>query len=200
MNIYNLFPIAIGKFELDRELTDQESNFMRNQEMKQNSGNESSSNNYLLQSLELKNLNSFLEKKVDEYFQEIYAPKHEVFLRITQSWLNRTSPGKYHHKHAHPNSFISGVFYVKASKSKDKIYFYRELYEQLMVATKSFNVYNSESWWIEVGSGELILFPSRLAHMVQTVQDEDRISLAFNTFPVGYLGDEDQLTASHIRK
>jgi hypothetical protein len=41
----------------------------------------------------------------------------------------------------------------------------------------------------------LILFPSSLTHMVQTVESEQtRISLAFNTFPVGHVGDEMDLT------
>jgi hypothetical protein len=34
---------------------------------------------------------------------------------------------------------------------------------------------------------------------VQTVQGEDtRISLSFNTFPVGYVGDEKSLTGLHV--
>lgn len=37
--------------------------------------------------------------------------------------------------------------------------------------------------------------------MVQTVGGEDtRVSLAFNTFPVGYVGEEDELTALHLEK
>ena len=63
------------------------------------------------------------------------------------------------------------------------------------------NEYNSESWWFPVGTGELILFPSNLSHKVQPVEGSDtRISLAFNTFPVGHIGDEDELTALHLEK
>ena len=62
------------------------------------------------------------------------------------------------------------------------------------------NVYNSDSWWFEVGAGDLMLFPSSLTHMVETVQGEDRVSLAFNTFPVGYVGDESSLTALHLKE
>jgi hypothetical protein len=39
------------------------------------------------------------------------------------------------------------------------------------------------------------LFPSSLEHNVPTIQSEDvRISMSFNTFPVGIVGDEMQLT------
>jgi hypothetical protein len=44
-----------------------------------------------------------------------------------------------------------------------------------------------------------MLFPSSLTHMVETVQGDERVSLAFNTFPVGYVGEEESLTALHLR-
>lgn len=52
----------------------------------------------------------------------------------------------------------------------------------------------------EVGTGNLMIFPSSLAHMVETVKEEDRISLSFNTFPVGYVGEEEALTALHLEE
>lgn len=61
------------------------------------------------------------------------------------------------------------------------------------------NVWNSESWWFEVGTGDLVLFPSHLQHMVETVQGEQtRISLSFNTFPVGLVGEEVDLTGLRV--
>ena len=45
----------------------------------------------------------------------------------------------------------------------------------------------------------MVLFPSSLTHMVETVQgDQQRISLSFNTFPVGSVGDEMNLTGLQI--
>lgn len=129
------------------------------------------------------------------------CPKNDVRLRITQSWLNWTKPGQYHHKHTHPNSLISGCFYVKANKETDKIFFYRDGYQRIKFPPVEWNTYNSESWWYPVGSGDLVFFPSSLTHMVQPVGGEDtRVSLAFNTFPIGYIGDEDELTALHLGK
>ena len=129
------------------------------------------------------------------------CPKHDVRLRITQSWLNWTKPGQFHHKHAHPNSVISGCFYVNANKETDKIFFYKDGYKQITFPPVEWNMFNSESWWYSVGSNMLVFFPSHLTHMVEPVGGEEtRISLAFNTFPVGYVGDEDSLTALHLEK
>jgi hypothetical protein len=88
---------------------------------------------------------------------------------------------------------------LKAARTKDKIYFYRDGYQQIKLPTDQWNLHNSESWWFEVGAGDLMLFPSSLTHMVETVQGDERVSLAFNTFPVGYVGEEESLTALHLR-
>lgn len=193
--IHNLFPIPIGRYELDRDLTDKELSFLKTQETRSNTGNITSTNNTILKSEELVDLKSFIESKVSDYFTEIYRPKNKIELKITQSWTNYTENGQYHHKHEHPNSFVSGVFYIQADKAKDKIYFYRNGYQQIKIPPSDWNLWNSESWWFEVGTGDLVLFPSSLTHMVHTVEsDKTRISLAFNTFPVGNLGDESELT------
>jgi len=143
-------------------------------------------------------LNKFMEAAVQEYLTAVYAPKNDTKMRITQSWCNYTKPGQFHHKHAHPNSFISGVFYLQTT-AQDKIYFYREGYQQIKMPTDNWNVWNSESWWFEATKGRLILFPSSLTHMVETVKGDDtRISMSFNTFPVGNVGDDAALTGLYL--
>lgn len=190
MAIHNLFPIPIGLYDLGRDLTTKELSFLMGQETRLNMGNTTSTDNTILKAKELTKLRDFIETSLADYFSVIYNPKHNVNLKITQSWTNYTKAGQYHHKHHHSNSFISGVFYVQADEQKDKIYFYRDVYEQIRFTPKEWNVWNSESWWFEAGTGKLVLFPSRLNHMVPTVESEQRISLSFNTFPVGILGEE----------
>lgn len=201
MPIHNLFPTPVGLYKLDRNLTQEEFSFLLDQETRPNTSNTTSTNNTILKSKELTKLRDFIETKISEYFKTVYDPKHKVGLKITQSWVNYTEPGQHHHKHAHPNSFVSGVFYVQADREKDRIYFHQDGYSQIKFPPKSWNVWNSESWWFEVGTCDLILFPSSLVHMVQTVEhDHTRISLSFNTFPVGSLGDELDLTSLRLDK
>lgn len=201
MQIESLFPIPIGFFKFDEGLTEEQLSFLVNQDQRPNDGNTSSVDKYILKQKIVANLTTFIEKSLHEYLMATFCPKNDVRLRITQSWLNWTNPGQYHHRHSHPNSFISGCFYVKANKDTDKIFFYKDGYEQIKVPPVEWNLYNSASWWFPVGAGDLIFFPSSLTHMVEPVGGEDeRISLAFNTFPVGYVGDEDDLTALHLEK
>jgi uncharacterized protein (TIGR02466 family) len=199
VNLNSIFPTPVAFFALNRSLSTEEESFMLNQETHKNMGNTTSNNRNILDHENMVDLRGFVQNCVDEYLKAIYAPKNEVSLRLTQSWLNYTKPGEFHHKHAHPNSFVSGVFYVKAKKDSDKIYFYRDGYQQLKLPTENWNLHNSDSWWFSVESGQLILFPSSLTHMVETVQGDDtRISLSFNTFPVGYVGEDESLTGLRV--
>ena len=199
MNTHNLFPTAVTNFHFGSKLTDLELKFITEQETRNNDGNTTSVNNNLFESAELAEVARFCEESVQQYFKEVYAPKHDVTPYITQSWANYTKKGQWHHKHGHPNSFISGVFYVQAQKDIDKIYFYKNGYQQIKLPTDNYNLYNSDSWWLGVETGQLILFPSHLTHMVQTVQtDETRISISFNTFLKGYIGNDMELTGLHL--
>lgn len=199
MQIQSLFPQPVGVFKLDRDLTSKEILFIKKQETRSNMGNTTSTDNTILRNKELTKLRDFIETSVSDYFTHVYSPKNKVSLKITQSWVNYTEPGQWHHKHAHPNSFISGVFYPQANADTDKIYFYRSGFQQIEFPTDNWNMWNSESWWFAVGTGDLIIFPSSLEHMVETVQgDQTRISLSFNTFPVGCIGEEVDLTGLTI--
>lgn len=194
INIHNLFPTPIGFFQ--RAITDEEKLFILNLEQRPNLGNTTSTNNKILNGMTA--LRSFIEESVNLYFQSTVHPKHDVSLRITQSWANFSNPGQHHHKHAHPNSYVSGVYYIQTNPN-DRIYFYRDDWKQIKFPTENYNEYNSESWWFEAFEGRLILFPSSLTHMVPTVEgDITRISLSFNTFPVGVVGEEVELTGLRL--
>ena len=199
MNINNLFPTAVGFSKLDRELTEEELKFIKEQVRYPNDGNTTSENRKMLQSVEMTEIREFVETAMLDYFKSVYAPKFDVTPYITQSWANFTEKGQYHHKHAHPNSIISGVFYPQADRESDRIYFYKDGYERIKLHTAEYNPYNSESWWYETGTGDLIIFPSDLTHMVQTKQgDGTRISISFNTFVKGYVGSDESLTGLHL--
>lgn len=197
MNFHGLFATPVG-FGENYELTEDELAFITEQETRSNMGNTTSVNNKLLSHVSMGKLCDHIQAQIDAYFAATFNPKYKVKLKITQSWANYTKENQWHHKHAHPNSLVSGVFYVKADKEKDKIFFYRDGYQQIKMPPKEWNAWNSESWWFSVGTGEIILFPSGLTHMVETVKGEDRISISFNTFPKGYIGEDLDLTGLHL--
>ena len=196
MVIENLFPLPIGFFEFEKSFTKLEKKTLFEQKTRLNTGNSTRVDHKILDDPSLTRIKKFIEKSLKKYYEAVYSPKFSVSPYITQSWMNYTEPGQYHHKHSHSNSFISGVFYVQASEEHDRIFFYKDVYQQIKVHSEDWNQWNSEHWWFKVSTGRLILFPSSLPHMVETVKgDSTRISLAFNTFLNGYIGDDDTLTS-----
>ena len=197
MITHSLFPTAVTFFKYNT-ITEKETKFITKQKTRGNQGNTTSIDTNILENKEMKKLKQFIEKSLKEYFQNIYVPKNNVEPYITQSWCNYTKEGQFHHRHAHPNSFVSGVFYVQADKTKDKIYFYKEEYKRIKVPAKEYNLFNSDSWWFETGTNDLVIFPSNLIHMVEKVIGKERISLSFNTFLKGYIGEDIELTGLHL--
>jgi uncharacterized protein (TIGR02466 family) len=198
-NIYSLFPTAVVITPIDRKFTKDELDSVdkhsRLNMLVKNEGNVTSANNYILNEPEFKDLKDILTKHINDYISNIYKPKYKATGYITQSWLNYTKKGEFHHIHQHPNSFVSGVLYINAIKDKDKIMFYRKDNEQLRLATDTYEPYNSYTWWIGIKTYDIILFPSSLTHSVEPVtSDETRISLAFNSFIKGVLGNNSELT------
>jgi uncharacterized protein (TIGR02466 family) len=195
-NIYSIFPTPIYLSNLNRELTSKELSFIDKTKLDvyNNEGNVTSNNNYILNNTPFKNLKEELDLRVKDYFDKVISPANNITPYITQSWLNYTETNQYHHKHHHPNSLVSGVFYINSNKKHDKIKFFNEKYQTIKLDTENFNLWNSESWWFEVKTGDVILFPSSLTHMVENKQgDNTRISLAFNTFVKGTIGNHKKL-------
>ena len=198
-----LFAEPVGRFNLDRQLTDGELILMEDKlkDLRPNKTNKTTKDTYVLDSLELADLKSFFLNALNEYTMAVYEKQmplgciqSPLNLRITQSWLNLTHRNESHHKHFHPNSFISGVFYVKSTQS-DKIYFDKNSnIGGLGVDIEVFNKWNSTSWWLPATQGTLLLFHSNLMHHVAPTQSEQRVSLSFNTFFDGDFGSHDNLS------
>lgn len=201
MQINNLFPIPVAIFNIDRELTNEEITIIAHQEVRNNEGNFTSMDHNVLEHKGLIKLKQFCTQCLNEYLDTIYKPKFKVKLRITQSWLNYTQPKQFHHRHNHSNSLITGVFYIHTDPDKDSIDFFNQNYNSIVIENRESNYYNSSSWRIPTIPGNLLIFPSNLTHMVRPTESAiTRISLSFNSFPVGQLGDDNNLTGLYIKE
>ena len=196
-NISGIFPTPIYISKLNRELTPLELKFVdkNKKDFYKNDGNITSNNNYILNEKPFANIKKELDLRVKDYFDKVVSPANNITPYITQSWLNYTETNQFHHKHAHPNSLVSGVFYINCDDKFDRIKFFKEDYKTIKPEIKDWNIWNSETWWFSVKTGDVILFPSSLTHMVETKEGTNtRISLAFNVFIKGTLGNNKNLT------
>jgi len=114
--------------------------------MRSNVSNSMSSNSDIFND-KLNELKQFCEEQLNRYVKEIMNPKEELDIYITQSWLNVTKHGEFHHEHSHPNSIVSGVFYI-STEQDDKITFIdpnMKVKEMIKIEQESFNPFNSSS-------------------------------------------------------
>jgi uncharacterized protein (TIGR02466 family) len=195
-----VFPTAVMRNNIGRDFTSKELQEIKKHSKKsyKNIGNTTSNNNYVLDEEVFTDLKQICLDHATEYLNVVYKPKYDVKPYITQSWFNWTKTGEFHHEHAHPNSFISGVLYINAGE-EDKIKFFKSGYQQLKVQTDDYDMFNSDTWWFGIKNADIVLFPSSLVHMVETVAEQKtRVSLAFNTFLTGTFGDNKQLTELKI--
>jgi uncharacterized protein (TIGR02466 family) len=188
-------PLEIVKFE--RDLSSEEKDFICNQNKFERNSKFTfqSENTKLLDSVILSDLRTFCENSINKFFQEIYKPSTNVSLKITQSWANYAKNGQEHIIHLHQNSIISGVFYVNTNQN-DKIIFCRNTsMRHFKIETEEYNSWNSDELWFSSEEGNLLLFPSLLAHRVpEAIGEKERISISFNTFFSGEIGHERALT------
>jgi uncharacterized protein (TIGR02466 family) len=105
---------------------------------------------------------------------------------IENMWVNINQKHDFNKSHEHPNSILSGVFYVSAPTNCGKIFFKNPNPLVKYYVNKKFilehNHLTSSEWWFQPQDGMLLIFPSWLEHFVAPNNSEaDRISIAFNT-------------------
>jgi len=197
--IIDLFPTPLYINNIDAPLINQQKIYLLNLPKMKNAGNLRSESGYIFEHPLFAELKKTINDHLKEYVNIVY-PNTNIDVYITQSWANYTDPNGYHHQHYHPNSFISGVFYVNAIKNEDVIKFYKDLPFTYQINHNQPNNYNSSDVAVFVESGDLVLFPSKFTHEVPpTTSKETRISISFNTFIRGNLGDEISATALYLR-
>jgi uncharacterized protein (TIGR02466 family) len=196
VSVSSLFPIALGKADERYNLNSEERNWMRSLDVHDNYLNRGTVRSDVLKDEEAKSLLNFIQKNLDEFFYTTYNPSKDTQIKIVQSWFNFTGKDQAHHRHSHPNSFISGVYYPHCVPN-DSIVFHSSVQSgvspmELCIWNKHGTAYHNKETRVDVSTGELILFPSSVEHSVPmvTVDGDERISLAFNTFVEGTFGED----------
>tara|TARA_B110000503_G_C7085437_1_gene387058 strand:+ start:598 stop:1209 length:612 start_codon:yes stop_codon:yes gene_type:complete len=189
VELYTLFPTIIYKQQMGAELTAEEHKFINNVPLNNHGlGNSVSKDTYLLDNKELKSLKESLTMHLNQYLNNIMHINNELY--ITNSWLNLTTKHQEHQLHSHSNSILSGVFYINTSNSQPQITFSRLDYPFLLnMKATQYHAANSIEWNVPVFDNDVIIFPSKTFHAVlPNLTDNERISIAFNSFVKGTIG------------
>ena len=100
---------------------------------------------------------------------------------IVSSWANKLSKQQSIHPHIHSNSYISGVIYFSSGSN---LVLRPPTIDNLFTISTEFK---SKPKVVNISpqAGQLVLFPSKLIHNVESGNTE-RYSIAFNTWPKQY--------------
>ena len=108
--------------------------------------------------------------------------------RITNMWININNNAGMNLEHRHPNSILSGVYYVRCNDTNGNLYFSNpnpveydwgndiSIYEDI-----TDNIVASNGWAFVPEEGNLYLFPSWAKHgVISNTTNNNRISISFN--------------------
>lgn len=189
-----LFPTSVIKRSYDKPFLNEFEYLKTKIDYREGSDHAFSTSINILELPELKNIKSFIQDTLDYYMKDVLDAVERV--KPTISWVNRQPKGTQHSKHCHANSILSGVFYLKTTDSTPITFHNPIPQSQIQIETNKFNPFNALSYQASIADGDVIIFPSTLMHSVsQNYDDEDRYSLAFNTFTLdGAIGSRSRLT------
>ena len=132
------------------------------------------------------NLLQKIGKPIDKFLDYYHINREKYGWEYSESWFIINEKGHYNVPHIHPNSFLSGVFYIQTSDKSGDIIFHHhakniDYHKQSKDAFNKNEGHNSDTWKVTPENGDLFVFPSFLYHSVEENKTNDyRIILSFN--------------------
>jgi hypothetical protein len=202
ISVNGIFPTPLLWVKIFENFSIEEQSFFVNcyKNFIENKGNLISENKNILLDSKMKRIYDGIKEVLVVYKKNILGISDQANLIITQSWLNKTEPEQYHHRHKHFNSIVSGVLYIQTIPN-DNIVFERPILDWFEINNLQHTPFTSSTTKLSVVNGMLILFPSSLVHFVEKNNSSvDRISLSFNTFLTGNIGNKNTVTELTIKE
>jgi hypothetical protein len=165
--------------------------FVQRLKMIDNIENSISESMNIFEEPELKSIKDAVQDVLDIYAREVMCIPQRLY--VTQSWSLTNYPNIGMHSHSHSNSIMSGsLYYCPLLQPVANMVFTRhEGYHQIELPPdrNRRNIYNTPINTVTPAQNDIILFSSRLTHMVETnITDQPRHAIAFNTFVKGKFG------------
>ena len=177
--------IGIGKLDFDLEYLKEYAEKNKN---KYESRQKSNVGGYQTPDLPFDNNIIKLFQKILFFAQE-YAKDYKFNnkLYVDNFWINFNKTSSSNMLHTHPNSQISGVYYIQVPENSGKILFENphtfDAFSEIQSYSDDFKYDTSQYYAVDIQGKEglLLVFPSYLRHGVHINKSElDRISISFN--------------------
>jgi len=195
----NLFGIPIYHNNINLEKN--EKDFLMNSKYERTGLNNGflSVDKNILKNKNVKNILKNILFNLNIFLYENLNVKKDIKFKLLNSWCTKHKKNDYAHRHLHSNSFISGVLYLKTNENSGDLTFHKNVlynnlfYNSVKINFDKCNVFNSDCWYFTPEEGDLFFFPSHLEHSVtNNMSDDDRFCCAFNFYPCGVLGSNEE--------
>lgn len=202
MKIHQIFPTIISE-SVNQEIDKQEYDKIINTEYS-DYGPVKRSHSYILDELPI--LKNWIENQVNMYAENILALVDT--LCITQSWAVKSENIHQLYTHIHPNSILSGAYFVESPNQTQGTTFYRSTeitstdrhHSPVVVGRSDFSKVLGKEWLypqktFDAQKNHLYLFPSTIPHgVIPHESNGNRYVISFNTWFKDGFGNEFTLT------
>lgn len=187
MDLITPFHLNFYKFTCQDALTDRILSQVVNLKFEQNESNHIT----VIDNFFDEELIFWFEKCINEAKTDI-GLNEDIELPITICWANKTSKLQAHHKHAHPNSFLSGIFYLTTHSDTPTTFEYPSYWFNQYLGIRHNAKKHRYEYQILPTKSTLILFPSHVRHYVMANKNSEvRYTISFNTFLSGKINNDD---------
>jgi len=191
VEVQPLFSVPLFRADISDAISPQQVEFIKSLQMNTNQVNLISENLYIFDLPELKSIKSAIQEALNSYAGQVMGIDQK--LSVTQSWSLTNPPGVGMHGHSHSNSLVSGSFYyAPLPEPPARMIFQRHSgYRQIELNPEQGkrNIFNTNMNVVEPKTGEVVMFPSNLTHLVEANgSNEPRHAIAFNSFVRGKIG------------
>ena len=141
----------------------------------------------------------FIESCLDKVMEDLSFNYIEK-LKISLMWANVNKTNQWHHGHKHPWSIVSGILYLQGNSgrtwfSRKNPYHISDMFPCYYESEKAEIIHKHNP-----KPGTMLIFPSDLIHSVdENKEEQDRITMSFNTFPEGEAGNKLNLSGFDLK-
>lgn len=190
--VHPLFVEPYFRANISGSIDQQQIDFIKSLKMVDNMENLISENLYIFEEPELRSIKDAVQEVLDIYARDVLCIPQRLY--VTQSWSLTNNSNVGMHGHSHSNSILSGsLYYCELPSPPGSMVFTRHVsYQQIDLAPEPSKrtIYNSPINRITPKQNDVLLFSSRLTHMVEpNITNGQRHAIAFNTFVKGRLGN-----------
>lgn len=191
VEVQPLFSVPLFRADISSAISNDQIEFIKNLPMLKNQVNLISENLYIFDLPELKSIKDAVQEALNTYASQVMGISQR--LSVTQSWSLMNPPGVGMHGHSHSNSLVSGsLYFAPLPEPQARMIFQRTSgYRQIELNPEQDkrNIFNTTMNVVEPKTGQVVMFPSDLTHMVEpNASNEPRHAIAFNSFVRGKIG------------